>query len=194
MTLPRVFSLNRDGTLQIEPAEELEQLRTNGRKLTRIKVAGDAQVKLGDIKGNCLEIDMTIKPGDAKRFGIKVLCSDDNAEQTVIEYNPAAGHLKIDFSKSSLDDIKHYEFCMKGGNNPRMTEQVAPLRLKKGEKLNLRIFIDRSILEVFANGQCITQRIYPTREDSIGVALFAEGGGVEVERLEAWQMAPTNHW
>jgi len=194
MTLPRVFSLNEDGTLLIEPAEELEQLRTNGKKLTRIKVAEDAQVRLEDIRGDCIEIDMTIKPADAQSFGIKVRCSDDGAEQTVIEYDPAAGHLKIDFGKSSLDEVKYHEFCMKGGKNPQVTKQVAPLRLKKGEKLRLRIFLDRSILEVFANGQCVTQRIYPTRNDSTGVVLFSKGGAMEVERLDAWQMAPTNHW
>jgi len=194
MTLPRVFSLNEDGTLLIEPAEELEHLRTNARNLTRIKVAEDAEVKLENVRGDCLEIDMTIKPGDAESFGIKVRCSDDGAEQTVIEYDPAAGHLKIDFGKSSLDEVKYYEFCMKGGKNPQVTEQVAPLRLKKGEKLRLRVFLDRSILEVFANSQCVTQRIYPTRNDSTGVVLFSKGGAVEVERLDAWQMAPTNHW
>lgn len=194
MTLPRVFSLNEDGTLRIEPAQELEQLRTHGKKHERIKVAEGAEVKLHDVRGDCLEIDMTIKPGDAERFGIKVRCSDDGAEQTVIECNPAAGHLKIDVSKSSLDQVKYYTFCMKGGKNPQVTEQVAPLRLKKGEKLRLRVFLDRSILEVFANAQCVTQRIYPTRSDSVGVALFSEGGSLEVERLDAWRMAPTNHW
>jgi beta-fructofuranosidase len=37
----------------------------------------------------------------------------------------------------------------------------------------LRIFVDRSILEVFANDRVsITTRIYPTRRDSLGVALL----------------------
>ncbi|MHC4737251.1 MAG: GH32 C-terminal domain-containing protein [Planctomycetota bacterium] len=84
---------------------------------------------------------------------------------------------------------------MKGGNNPQVTEQIAPFQLKKDEKLRLRIFLDRSILEVFANTrQCVTQRIYPTREDSTSVVLFAEGGSVEVQSVQVWQMAPTNHW
>ena len=195
MTLPRVFSLNEDGTLRIEPAEELEQLRTHAKKCERIKVAAGAEVKLDDVRGDCLEIDMTVKPGKAERFGIKVRCSEDGAEQTIIECNPSAGHLKIDVSSSSLEPVKYYTFCMKGGKNPEVTEQAAPFRLARGEKLRLRVFVDRSILEVFANArQCVTQRIYPTGDDSTGVAVFAEGGSVEVERLEAWQMAPANHW
>jgi len=195
MTLPRVLSLNEDGTLRIEPAEELKRLRMHARGHERIRVADGSPVTLDDVRGECLELDLTIKPGSAKRFGIKLRCSPDGAEQTVIECNPSAKHLKIDVSKSSLDQVKYFTFCMKGGNNPQVTEQKAAFQLKKGENLRLRIFLDRSILEVFANArQCITQRIYPAQSDSLGVVLFSKGGFVEVESLQAWQMAPTNHW
>jgi sucrose-6-phosphate hydrolase SacC (GH32 family) len=69
--------------------------------------------------------------------------------------------------------------------------QVAPLELSPGEPLRLRIFIDRSILEVFANGrQCVTQRFYPSRPDSLGVKLFAREGAAKVTRLDAWRMDP----
>ncbi|HUU32111.1 MAG TPA: GH32 C-terminal domain-containing protein [Phycisphaerae bacterium] len=52
------------------------------------------------------------------------------------------------------------------------------------------MFLDRSILEVFANRrQCVTQRIYPAGRDSVGVAVFAAGGAATVEGVEAWDMA-----
>jgi len=195
MTLPRALSLSEDGTLRIEPVEELKQLRTHGRKHRNIKVPDGKPVRLDDVRGDCLELDLTIRPGDAKRFGLKVRCSPAGEEQTVIACDPAARHLQIDVARSSLDDVRYYSFCMKGGANPRVTSQEAPFELKKGEPLRLRVLLDRSILEVFANGrQCITQRIYPSREDSLGVALFSEGGSAVVESLEAWKMAPTNPW
>ena len=195
MTLPRVLSLHEDGTLRIEPIDELKRLRVHGNKRERIRVADGSPVTLDDVRGGCLELDLTIIPGSAKRFGVKLRCSPDGAEQTVIECDPSAKHLKIDMSKSSLDQVKYYTFCMKGGKNPQVAEQIAPFQLKKGEKLRLRIFLDRSILEVFANArQCVTQRIYPTRKDSTSMVLFSEGGSVEFESIQAWQMAPTNHW
>jgi beta-fructofuranosidase len=47
------------------------------------------------------------------------------------------------------------------------------------------------VLEVFANGrQCLTQRIYPTRGDSVNVALLACGGQARVISLKAWNMHP----
>jgi beta-fructofuranosidase len=47
------------------------------------------------------------------------------------------------------------------------------------------------MLEVFANGrQCLTQRIYPTREDSLGVRLFSLGGAASFPSIDVWDMAP----
>ena len=79
--------------------------------------------------------------------------------------------------------------------NPAVQAQEAPFILRPGETLKLRIFLDRSMLEVFANGrQCVTQRIYPTRADSLGVSLFARGGSALCRSVEAWDMAASNPW
>ncbi len=62
----------------------------------------------------------------------------------------------------------------------------------EGESLKLHIFLDRSVMEVFANSRlCLTQRIYPTRGDSLGVSIFARGGEAFLDRLDAWIMMPT---
>ena len=56
------------------------------------------------------------------------------------------------------------------------TPEIGPIKMAQGEPLRLRIFVDRSIVEVFANDrQCLTLRTYPEREDSIGVSVFARG-------------------
>ena len=53
--------------------------------------------------------------------------------------------------------------------------------------------LDRSLLEVYANGrQCVTQRIYPTRDDAVQVRLLARGGAATVRRLDAWELAPAH--
>lgn len=57
----------------------------------------------------------------------------------------------------------------------------------------LRIFVDKSVVEVFANGrQAVMRRIYPSRKDSVGVTLFFTGGPADVRTLEAWDMMPSN--
>jgi sucrose-6-phosphate hydrolase SacC (GH32 family) len=199
MTLPRLLSLDADGSLLIEPVEELERLRLRERQQQNITVTDDKAVCLDDFAGNTLELALTIDPGDAEVFGLKVCASPDGEEQTVIEYSPSTGQLTIDLENSSLDEtIEHTYFTMffrPGEENPVVTRQVVPHELRSGEKLELRIFIDRSIIEIFANKrQCVTQCIYPTREDSTGIELFSKGGSMTVESIQAWDMAPTNQW
>ena len=47
------------------------------------------------------------------------------------------------------------------------------------------------MLEVFANDrQCVTQQVFPSRKDSLGVKIYARGGEAIVRTLEAWDMAP----
>jgi beta-fructofuranosidase len=153
-------------------------------------------VVLEDVRGDSLELDLTFRPGAARRCGLKLRCSPGGEEETVITYDAAAGRLRIDVAKASLDkDIVYRTFCMKPGDNPPVTAQEAPFALAQSEPLRLRVFLDRSIIEVFANRrQCLTQRLYPTRPDSLGVALVSEGGEAEVESYTAWDMAPANPW
>ena len=53
----------------------------------------------------------------------------------------------------------------------------------------LRIFVDRSVVEVFVNErQCVAVRVYPGREDSTGVSLLSQGQEAELLSLDCWQM------
>ena len=73
--------------------------------------------------------------------------------------------------------------------NDREAES-GPFLLAEGEPLELRIFLDRSVVEVFANRRlCLTKRIYPSRSDSLGVALFARGGRAKMRSMDAWHMS-----
>ena len=61
--------------------------------------------------------------------------------------------------------------------------------LPRGEPLRLRIFLDRSVVDVFANGlQCLALRVYPDRKNIVGVAIRARGGDAVLRSLDAWQM------
>lgn len=59
--------------------------------------------------------------------------------------------------------------------------------------LRLRVFVDRSVVEAFANErQAVTRRVYPGRRDSTGVAVFARGGTMRVRSVEVWPLHPSN--
>ena len=185
-SLPCVLSLDQGGTLNIQPAPELEALRLNSRRQENISLDQDSEIDLPEIRGDCLELLVEMESGDARELGVKVRCSPGGEEQTAIVCCPSAALLKVELEKSA-EGLTEEE--------RRARTQGAPFQLRDGETLKLRIFLDRSVLEVFANGrQYITQRIYPTRSDSLGVRLFARGGSASVRLLKAWDMEPTNSW
>ncbi|MCY2925878.1 MAG: GH32 C-terminal domain-containing protein [Planctomycetota bacterium] len=205
LTLPRVLSLAPDGNLAIEPAEELNVLRYDHRRHENVKLAADTPWAQPDVAGDCLELALEADLAGATEFVVIVRCSPDGQEQTAILYNPAARTLSIDTTRSTLSPdvvqtwplpIMNFFFdnpLADGRQDVRV--QSAPFDLPAGEPLKLRIFLDCSMLEVFANGrQCLTQRIYPTRPDSLGISLTARGGPVTVRRLDAWQMNASNPW
>ena len=198
VSLPRVLSLAADGTLAIAPAPELEALRLNPRRQTDMRVPPGEEVTLAGISGNAIELFLRIDPGAATEVGVKVLCSPDGSEQTVISCLPGEPKLQVDFRCSSLaDDLqyRYYESDREEAFPSAGMVQAAPFRLAAGEPLELRVFIDRSVIEVFANGrQSLTQRVYPTRADSIGVRLFAAGGAARASVVEAWDMEPVAPW
>jgi sucrose-6-phosphate hydrolase SacC (GH32 family) len=198
VSLPRVLSLADDGTLAIAPAPELEALRLNPRRQTDIRVPAGKEVTLEGISGNIIELLLRIDPGDADAMGVKVLCAPDGNEQTAISYLPGERKLQVDFRRSSLaDDLQYgdYDPAREEAFHTAGMVQAAPFRLVAGEALELRVFIDRSVIEVFANGrQSLTQRVYPTRADSTGVRLFAVGGVARASVVEAWDMEPVAPW
>ena len=198
VSLPRVLSPAPDGTLAIAPAPELQTLRLNPRRQTGIRVPEGREVTLPGISGNVVELFLRIDPGDADAVGVKVLCAPDGSVQTAISYLPGERKLQIDFRRSSLaDDLQYWDYDPSRAQAFRTpgTVQAAPFRLAEGEALELRVFIDRSVIKVFANHrQTLTQRVYPTSADSTGVRLFAAGGAAHASVVEAWDMEPVTPW
>lgn len=197
MSLPRVLALKANGTVSIEPVEELSRIRFNHRSWRSINLASEAVLHLDEVHGDSFELDIEVKPQEALEIGLIVRRSPGGEEQTVITYNQKAKTLNVDFSRSTLDkSVKYPTVCIGfSENDPGISVQSAPFELHRGESLKLRVFVDRSILEVFANSrQCITQCIYPSRKDSLRTALFSRGGLAIVHKLDVWNMADTNPW
>ena len=204
MTLPRLLSLAEDGTLLIDPVPELKALRLRRRARRDVRLGANSELVLDEMQGDCLELAVEMESVGAQQFGVKVRCSPDGAEETAVLYDAACSTLKVDVSRSTLDRAIRYTRYRATATGRAAMEaipdderfvqtQEAPFQLAAGEALKLRVFVDRSVLEVFANGrQCITQRIYPTRADSLGVRLFGTGGALEVGSIEAWPLAPAH--
>ena len=198
MSLPRVLSLEEDGIVRIEPVEELEKLRQNPSRRDNVELTDGVEVSVDLPSDGAWELSLVVEPRTATRVSISICRSPDGAEQTTIVFDPIAGTLSVDTSQSSLSPENRWPWPHPHSRDETPGDnriQTAPFSLESGENLELRIFLDGSILEVFANRrQCITQRIYPTQEESTGAAIFCAGGAAWIRSLETWEMAPSNPW
>ena len=180
MSLPRVLSLGKDGMLRMDVPKEIERLRYNGKKKESLALKADSEAALADIRGNSIELAVVMNGKGAKQFGVKVCCSPEGEEQTVVFYDATEKKLKVDTRQSSLTE------------GPKGIE-AGPFALGDDEPLRLRVFVDKSVVEVFANGrQAVMRRVYPSRDDSVGVRVFSTGGPATVTALEAWDITPSN--
>jgi len=175
MSLPRVLSIDAKGTLRMEPLPELAILRGSHHRITTSELS--SFVPVTEVTGDSLEIRLEMDAGDAKEVGISFRRSPDSAEETTMAYDAVSRNVVLDTGRSSL--------------SPDANRGVhkGPLKLRSGELLRFTVFVDGSAVEVFANGRaCLTGRIYPTREDSLGVGIFAKGGRAKVKSMDAFEI------
>lgn len=208
LSLPRLVSV-QGGVPEVRPAAELTGLRAGARSVTlrpapsqpvpsqpapsqpvpsqpvpdglSARLPGLAGVNGGDADGpgwwladgadgDVLEVVVRL-PAQPGRVGVAVRCSPDGSEATVITYDRQTHRLELDRRYASLDESATADAV--GGE----------LRLAADEALHLRVYVDRSVIEVFANDRAaLTARVYPTRSDSTQVAVLA-GSGAEAPDL-----------
>ena len=162
-SLPRELSLPNDGVLRIKPLRELEKLRQDQKRERNITVKSDTIRLLQDIKGDTLEMEVVIASPKASEFGINLLCDEKGENGFAIASGAGSKTLTVDYI------------------NP-------PFELKANEDLTLRIFIDKSMIEVFANDRQAAVAWHEYPQDHLNVSLFAKGGDLVVKQVTAWKM------
>jgi sucrose-6-phosphate hydrolase SacC (GH32 family) len=165
-SLPRELELPEDGVLRIKPLRELESLRYDEQSRENITVKKDTTVLLKKIKGDRLELKVVIKNSGDQSFGTDVLCDEEGKSGLRITVNR---------EKNLLE----------------MGREKAPFELKKGQPLTLRIFIDGTVVEVFANDLktiMLDKRRAADAKINDRIVLFSTGGDLTVDKISAWKM------
>jgi len=118
---------------------------------------------LKDISGNALELEVAFKSPAAKEFGLDVLC-DKNGENGV--------RVAVMAESKTL----------------RVGKVNAPFELRNGEDLTLRVFIDKNLVEVFANDRQAAVSARKHVQENLAVRLFSKGGDTTVRQVKGWKM------
>ena len=192
MTLPVRLTLREDeSSLNIEPAVDLNKLRDKCVKLDSFIVTPNNERVLENINGNAIEIVAKVDLKEANAFEIKVLASDNNQEYTTITLYKDRGyhtdHAALGKATSTAVLNTTYSSLLPEINT-RAPEQADYFNSKDG-LVDLQIFIDKSIVEVFINGnQYLCSRVYPTLDSSVNVTVKSIGSESEVKYLKKYDI------
>jgi fructan beta-fructosidase len=177
MSLPRALSLknlSNDWIVLQEPIKYVNMLRS-APILTMKKVIIE-NIKVLPVKSQQCEMLFSVEPSDDSIFGIR-LFSGTNHEME-LGYDNESQILYMDRSKTSNNTFNH-SFEKLGRYETKLT--------LTNTLLSFRIFVDKSIVEVFANeGQSVmTMQVFPDEVDS-GIELFGTKGKTILNDFTLW--------
>jgi beta-fructofuranosidase len=162
-SLPRELSLPADGVLRIRPLRELESLREEERRAGNLIVRSGVPALLDGIGGDALELKVTFRPGTARRFGVRVYCDGAGNGGFPVMVAPGSGNLFLRAVK-------------------------VPFVLGEGEAAELRLFLDKNVVEVFANDRQAAVAACDYAPDHLSVSLVSEGGDAEAAEVSGWRL------
>jgi beta-fructofuranosidase len=207
MSLPRRLSIYGKDVLGIEPAGDIESLRYNHVGQRGITLKANKELVLKKVKGKSMEVNAKIDPQNAQMVELLVFRSPNKKEFTSIQIFPQRGYtegryyayekivpktkgpgMKTTTQISSFISLETSHSSVLPDAQSRAPEK-AEFMLKDNANIEMRIFIDRSVVEVFINGtQCVAARVYPGLDNSNGISIRAQGSDAELISLDAWQM------
>jgi beta-fructofuranosidase len=163
-SLPRELELPKDGVLRIAPLRELETLRYDKNGEQQIAVKANSTFAIEGVSSDAYELELKIDAPAAKEFGVDVLCDKDGNAGMRIGVNAESKTLQV------------------GTVN-------APFELAEGEDLELRVFIDKNLVEVFANGrQAALSALETFTAKNVYARLFTVGSDLQVDKVTTWKM------
>ena len=168
-SVPQVWTLSADNTVHISPHPNLISLRDNEIALGSINLTPSVSDNLNGFKGRHFEMNASIDVGSASQIGFEFGKTPSGNEVLKVYYDVNAKEWVINGVDASLQ-YTYRDPILKG--NYAIT----------GSKMDVKIFIDGSVLEVFIDNKAhFTGRFYPTSADATGVDMYTVGGNATAD-------------
>jgi beta-fructofuranosidase len=162
MSFPRVLSLNSRNELQITVVKEIQQLRT------------DHLLMLADPP-----------PASNSRRAFDAVRIKNMAAEIQMQFNPGVDDCSLRLYSDSGDFVSISCREQSGNRELRLNTRSAPLP-EPTAPVSLHIFLDGSVLEVFANDTvALTARVYQIPSGPLRLRL---DGNAKLLSLNAWQL------
>ena len=126
---------------------------------------------IAELEGDAIEIRIVIPREQAMRklFGF-TLFADDQSDGLPIMFRPENSTLRVGTTEAPF----------------------AVSDLPDGEDVELRIFIDKYLVEVFANDRQALLAAHLDCSGKQGLDAFSVGAETTIKRLDIWRLKPTN--
>jgi fructan beta-fructosidase len=177
MSLPRQLLAKKaaSGWMLVEkPVGGLNALRESPKSIQKPQSLKTPQVL--PFRSNQAEIELLLEPGKASS-GIRLAIGDGYALE--IGYDAETQELYADRSKTQQQTFN--------ANFARMNRYARKIGPQK--KLRLQIFIDHSIVEVFANGgEAVMTMQYFNPQQANGLELFSTGNDGRLLNMTVWPL------
>ncbi|AII51607.1 glycoside hydrolase family 32 protein [Hymenobacter sp. APR13] len=173
--VPRELSLRRTAqglALVQQPVPELRKIGKEALALKNQALKPGAAAYELPFKGESYDLELTLKPGAAKVLTLNVLQSE--TERTTLRYDVARQELTLDRTQSG--NVAFHPLFASSLESARV-----PLR---DGQLQLRLLVDRSVVEVFAqDGEVtLTDLVFP-RQHAGRITLSTDGGPAQITAL-----------
>lgn len=179
MSIPRSLSVKKiddEWVLLQQPTDEIKSIRASRSHVINNSSLDDT--KSISFKSQQFQMDITLQPGNGSICGVRIAKGKNN--ELEIGYHASTNMLYIDRSKAGISSFST-EFEKR---NRCETE----LPLDNGD-LQLQIFFDNSVVEVFANdGRAVmTMQLFPEENDS-NVELFSKNEKSIIKTMSVWRI------
>jgi sucrose-6-phosphate hydrolase SacC (GH32 family) len=169
----------RNGKLTQMPAKEMAGLRTNQLFSVQSKTVSLDEVYFPELDGSrgAVEIRCRFKAGNSTS-GIELKASDED-------------RIRFYFDGASSKVVCQTDHSRNGGASMLTSlhqNAETNLNVKPGEEVELILYYDRSVIEVFAEGQASAARWFPKSPDDVDIGFFSESGDTVFDGIEVWQM------
>ncbi len=172
MSLPIELSVRPDGRVGLEPVSELRQLRGEHWCFHNLTLGGGGIQWPDRISGGAFEVEAVFRLTDPAVFGFSLGSGSAGYGEALLMYDSERSTFTLERPQAGRSAVG------------------MPLEPDEDGRIHLRMYLDGSVVEVFANGHaCLAGRVYPENPDGMELSLVGRSGDVQLEALDIWRMA-----
>ncbi len=161
LALPRILTLGEDGHPRQQPVPALQTLREHHFGVVDVMLEAGRPLVL-PVSGDTLELQLQLELLDANAVELQVRLSADGKRFIPIRYED---------------------------NTLQIAGTDVPLPTPTPSVLDLHLFLDKAVLEVFAcDGRIAVTRVIDAAPEDVGLALVAQAGAARLVALDVWTL------